>query len=77
MFVSTMPINEQKRIMDEADVQEQLGDIETAEKLRLQIPLQPKLANEFKKILGLQALTEIGFNLEDAVIAYGSDWLSD
>ena len=75
-FVSTMPLEEMERIMGEADALEACGDKKGAQRLRLTVPLNPKVANEFKRILGLQALIDVGLNLDDAVAMYGKDWLN-
>lgn len=76
MFVSTMSIEDRKRIMNEARILEEKGDSEGAASLRKNIPIDPKLANELKKIVGFKMLQNLGYNFSDVVKVYGENWLS-
>ena len=76
-FVSTMSIEEKERIFDEALALEEKGLIEESKRLMKTIPINPELANGFKKCFGMPLLHSIGFNFADAVKMYGEDWLND
>lgn len=39
------------------------------------IPMSPMMADDFKRFMGLDFMRECGFNLDDAVEAYGEEWL--
>jgi hypothetical protein len=52
------------------------GKLEEADKVKKQIPLPPYLAKFYKDHLGLDALLQSGWNLSEAAVEYGSDWLS-
>ncbi len=54
---------------------EEAGDFEAAEKVMLEIPLIPGIANNYKQLYGINFLIEKGVNLSKAVKAYGQDWL--
>jgi len=75
-FVSTMSDEEKDRIMDEADVLDERGEKEAANRLRNTIPMNPILADGMKKVGGIQKLKDIGFNLNDAVKLFGEGWLN-
>ena len=55
---------------------EKQGKMEEAKKLRHQMPLAPYLAKFIKDHLGSEALLKMGWNLAEADVEYGSDWLS-
>lgn len=50
------------------------GDEELATRLTKQIPLSPPMARVLKADWGIE-LRDAGFNLDDAVKAYGKEWL--
>ena len=74
-FVSTMSIEEKKRIYNEAKALERKGLIDDGKRLMRTIPIRPELANGFKRIIGIERLRAIGFNFDDAVKMYGEEWL--
>ena len=47
------------------------------EALRIQIPLHPGVADDIKRFNGIQWLIDGGFNLTDAVAAFGEKWLHE
>lgn len=53
------------------------GKFEEAEKVRLEIPLIPGIANNYKEQYGIKALIESGINLSEAVKYYGKEWLEE
>lgn len=53
------------------------GKHEEAEKVRLEIPLIPGIANNYKEQYGIKALIESGINLSEAVKYYGKEWLEE
>ena len=57
-FKSTMPDKTRERILLEARELEAKGERDAANRLRNTIPVYPKLANELKKIVGVQMLNE-------------------
>ena len=73
-FVSTMSDEEKLRIMQEARVVEEQGDIEGARRIRNRIPINPVLANEMKRVIGVGGLMEIGCNFADVIKMYGKQW---
>ncbi len=56
------------------ELQEQ-GKYEEAEKIRLEIPLIPGIANNYKERFGIKNLIDTGINLSEAVKYYGKEWL--
>lgn len=78
MSVSTMSMERRREIVKEAEILMKQGRKEEGYDLihRL-IPMNPMLANDFKhwlKISPKKMLAE-GYNLDDAVAAYGEQWL--
>jgi hypothetical protein len=55
---------------------EKQGNLEEADRVRKQVPLQPYLAKFYKDHLGLDALLKTGWNLSEAEAEFGSDWLA-
>ncbi|GHT54085.1 hypothetical protein AGMMS49982_18200 [Bacteroidia bacterium] len=55
---------------------EKAGQPEEARRVRKQVPLSPHLAKWCKEMMGPAYLTERGFNLSDAEVEYGKDWLT-
>ena len=52
------------------------GKSEEYEQMRKQVPLQPYLAKFVKDHLGSDFLLNLGWNLAEANVEYGSDWLN-
>ena len=53
-----------------------LGQTEEAMALRRTIPLPPYMAKFIKEKIGVSFLIESGYNLAEAEIEYGQDWLT-
>jgi hypothetical protein len=51
------------------------GKLDEYERVFKQIPLPPYLAKFYKDHLGLDALKKTGWNLSEAEVEFGSDWL--
>ena len=51
------------------------GDSDLAGKIAMQIPLSLPRARVLKADWGIERLKNAGFNLDDAVAAYGREWL--
>ena len=52
------------------------GQIDKADELRRTVPLQPWLAKFIKEKLGASFLIDNGYNLAEAEVEYGPDWLA-
>jgi hypothetical protein len=55
---------------------EKQGKTEEALRLRRSIPMSPWLAEWYKKYVGVEPLIAGGWNLSEAEVAFGRDWLS-
>ena len=72
----TMTLHERLDIRMKILELEKQGKLEEAQKLERSIPLPPYLAKWAKKRLGAEFLIKNGWNLSDAEVEYGSDWLN-
>ena len=52
------------------------GKLEEYERTIKQIPLQPYLAKFAKEYIGADFLLKTGWNLAEAEVAFGRDWLT-
>ena len=75
-FVSTMPMERRKEIGKKAAAAIRAGDMNLAISLAKQVPLPLSTAELLKADWGIERLKEAGFNLDDAVAAYGQEWLN-
>ncbi len=73
--MSTMTIDERRRIAHEAMEWRVKGNEEKYREVLRGIPMTPAFADGLKKIVGVNALLDVGINLDDAVEAYGEEWL--
>jgi hypothetical protein len=64
-------------ISDRADEYEAKGDMAASEREMKKIPLAPNLAWLMRDELGKKAFLEAGYNLKDAEIAYGKNWVDE
>jgi hypothetical protein len=62
-------------IMDEAGDALEKGDRDSFYKILRRAPLSPDQADELKRFKGIESLIAAGYNLSEAVEAYGEDWL--
>lgn len=74
-FISSMSKEEKVRIITESMKLEAMGKKEEALKLTKLIPLKPELADDIKRLEGIQWLIDSGYNLSDAVNKFGKEWL--
>ena len=74
-FISSMSKEEKVRIITESMKLEAMGKKEEALKLTKLIPLKPELADDIKRLEGIQWLIDSSYNLSDAVAAFGKKWL--
>ncbi len=68
---------ERSAIMDRADKYEEAGDREAYEREMKKIPLSPNIAWMLRDRMGKKAFLEQGYNLNDAEIAYGKNWVDE
>ena len=76
-WTSSMSKEETMAIIAKAQELESLGKKEDAAALRIKIPLHPGVADDVKRFNGIQWLIDGGFNLTDAVAAFGEKWLHE
>ena len=76
-WTSSMSKEETMAIIVKAQELESLGEKEDAPALRIKIPLHPGVADDVKRFNGIQWLIDGGFNLTDAVAAFGEKWLHE
>ena len=74
-FKSTMSDERRREIAAQVIEAMNAGDKERANEIAKQIPLPLPMANVLKADWGVENLKNSGFNLDDAVAAYGEDWL--
>ena len=74
-FVSTMFDERWKEIAKQVSAAVRVGDMELVGKLAFQIPLSLPRARVLKADWGIERLKRSGHNLDDAVAAYGKEWL--
>ena len=75
-FKSTMPLEEQLRLSAQSIELKKAGKFEEADRIFKQVPVAPWLAAHIKKRMGAQFLLENGYNLADAELNFGKDWLN-
>lgn len=63
------------RLMDLSRKLRKEGKEEEATKVAMQIPLAPHLAMAMKEVCGSEYVKNAGFNLIDAEVEYGTNWL--
>lgn len=73
-FVSTMSDERRKEITKQVIAAMRAGDEELATRLTKRVPLSLPMARVLKVDWGIE-LKDAGFNLDDAVKAYGKEWL--
>lgn len=76
-WTSCMSKEETMAIITRAQELDDLGKKEEAAALRIQLPLHPGVADDIKRFNGIQWLIDGGFNLKDAVAAFGENWLHE
>jgi hypothetical protein len=71
-----MPIKEKLAILVKSIELKDAGKIEEADRLRRTAPLDPCLAKWAKEHMGVDYLLNSGWNLSDAEVEFGKDWLT-
>ena len=74
---SSMSKEERSRLLHKAIELGAMGDKEGERKIIRQIPMKPSLADDIKRIEGLQFLIDGGYNLTDAINEFGEGWLHE
>jgi hypothetical protein len=72
----TMTLDEKLAIGVRSVKLKEAGLLEEADRVWKQIPLAPYLAKWCKDMMGPEFLIEAGYNLSEAEVEYGKDWLS-
>jgi hypothetical protein len=70
-----MTLDEKYEIMGKARELELAGDKEGANRLYKTAPIPPFLAKIMKEKVGVDYLLNSGWNLSEAEVAFGSNWL--
>ncbi len=73
----SMSFEERTEIAQRARQCRKAGDMEEYDRLMKQIPLEPNLAWMLRDRLGKKEFLEEGYNLKDAEIAYGKNWVDE
>lgn len=73
----SMKDDERIAITAQAEKYEEAGDKEAYEREMKKIPLAPNLAWMLRDDLGKMRFLELGYNLKDAEIVYGKNWVDE
>ncbi|NLL37391.1 MAG: hypothetical protein GX256_07720 [Fretibacterium sp.] len=76
-YKSTMSDERRKELAREMSIAMKSGNMDLAREIAMKAPMPLPLANVLKQDWGIKRLREAGFNLDDAVAAYGKEWLQD
>jgi hypothetical protein len=71
-----MTLDEKLAISNRAIALKKSGDREGYNRLMKAIPMPPYLAKIYKEKVGVKQLIESGWNLSEAEVEFGPDWLS-
>ena len=72
----TMTIEEKLAISNKACALLKVGDEEGYNHLTRTIPMPPYLAKIFKEKVGVEPLLKAGYNLSEAEVEFGPNWLA-
>ena len=72
----TMTLDEKLAISCKAAELRKAGDKEGASRLIRSTPMPPYLAKIYKEKVGVKELIESGWNLSEAEVEFGKDWLN-
>ncbi|MDR2542536.1 MAG: hypothetical protein LBC80_03690 [Treponema sp.] len=75
-YQETMTLDEKLAIGCKSAELRKAGDEESANRLLRTAPLPPYIAKVIKEKVGLDYLINSGWNLSEAELAFGSNWLS-
>lgn len=73
----SMTDKERIEITERAEKLEEMGDTKGYKREMKKIPLAPNLAWMLRDRLGKKAFLKQGYNLADAEIAYGKNWIDE
>ncbi|MDR0308151.1 MAG: hypothetical protein LBI42_15155 [Chitinispirillales bacterium] len=76
MSKETMTVSEKLRISNEAIALKKAGDIDGYDRLMKTLPLPPYIAKVIKEKVGLEYVTNSGWNLSEVKAEFGSAWLT-
>jgi hypothetical protein len=71
-----MTLDEKLAVSNKAIALKKAGDRDGYERLMMTVPLPPYLAKVAKEKIGVDFLINGGWNLSEAEVAFGADWLS-
>jgi hypothetical protein len=71
-----MTLSEVADILAKSYEMEDAGQVDEALELRRTIPLKPYMAKFIKEKFGINFLIDSGYNLAEAEVEYGQDWLA-
>ena len=75
-YAETMSIGDKLTILNKAVALRQSGDYEGYSRLTRSVPMPPYLAKIAKEKIGVDFLINGGWNLSEAEVEFGSDWLT-
>jgi hypothetical protein len=71
-----MTIHEKLAVLKKAREYRQAGNKAEADRITLELPMPPYIAELFKDCLGADFLIKGGYNLSEAEAEFGPDWLA-
>jgi hypothetical protein len=74
--LQTMPFDEKLAMSNKACLLLRAGDRDGYNRIMRSIPMPPYLAKIYKEKIGVEQLIESGWNLSEAEVEFGPDWLS-
>ena len=72
----TMTLDEKLAISNRAIALKNSGDRDGYDRLMRTIPMPPYLAKIYKEKVGVEPLIKSGWNLSEAEVEFGPDWLN-
>jgi hypothetical protein len=72
----TMTLDEKLVILNKSVALKKSGDLEGADRLVKLVPMPPYLAKVMKEKVGVDYLINGGWNLSEAEVEFGIDWLN-
>jgi hypothetical protein len=71
-----MTLDEKLTILNKSVALKKAGDLEGADRLVKSVPLPPYIAKVMKEKVGMEFFTRYNWNLSEAELEFGPDWLS-
>lgn len=72
-----MTWEEKEVILDAIYAANRAGNEDEAQRLMIELPLAPGMAQIAKELYGKEYLIENGYNLSEANMEFGDDWLNE